>query len=265
MTLMLSVATAFDPKDFVEVSPTIFPDKTSQVWKLDDETVRRLEKADAAAIRWDFESEAEFLHLAQLVTLLKTFQLVVNLDLPYLPYARQDKPIGNAATFALHAFAKLLNALELDSVRVLDAHSGKAGALIKNLEDRAPRKEIAEALRKAGTDLLLFPDAGAKTRYDAYRLADCVYADKERDQSTGFIKGVAIRGSVKGKRLLIVDDICDGGMTFKLVAQQALKDGAKEVHLFVTHGIFSKGVETLRQSGIGRIFTHEGEVLKEAV
>ena len=48
-------------------------------------------------------------------------------------------------------------------------------------------------------------------------------------------------------------------MTFKLLAKDLLAAGAKEVNLFVTHGIFSKGLRTLRNSGINRIFTKDGE------
>ena len=64
---------------------------------------------------------------------------------------------------------------------------------------------------------------------------------------------------IQNKTILIIDDICDGGMTFKLTAERLKELGAKEVHLYVTHGIFSKGLETLRESGIDRIFTRKGE------
>ena len=36
--------------------------------------------------------------------------------------------------------------------------------------------------------------------------------------------------------------------------------GAKEIHLYVSHGIFSRGVKLVRSTGIQRIFTKEGEV-----
>lgn len=53
-------------------------------------------------------------------------------------------------------------------------------------------------------------------------------------------------GDVEGKICLITDDICDGGGTFLLTAM-ALKDrGAVDVKLYVTHGIFSKGLDIFR-------------------
>lgn len=249
-----------------EVKPTIFPDKTSQVWKLPEDLLQQIYKAPTCTITWEFESEAEVVHLAQLKVLLDTYCSIINLDLPYLPYARQDKRVDNKATFALHAFAKMLNSLEFNEVRVLDAHNNLKASMIDGLEDKPPTKQILHALIATQADCVLFPDAGARTRYSAplslYGPEHIVqvYADKVRDQLTGHIEGMVIRGSVLNRKILLVDDLCDGGGTFKLAAEKALAEGAKEVHLYVTHGIFSRGVQTLLDSGIQRVFTHKGEV-----
>jgi len=246
----------------VKVAPTMFPDGTSQVWKLPADLLETLYKGYIIEVVWEFESEAEFLHLAQLKTLLDTYSPVIHLDMPYLPYARQDKRVSNDSTFALAAFARLLNALNFTQVTVLDAHNNPRAHAIENLVDQPPRNLISEAIDISGADTLLFPDQGAETRYSAYELGNYVTAKKIRDQSTGAILRVTLKGSVKGCKVLIIDDICDGGATFKGVAEAALtkKAGALEVHLYVTHGIFSKGLKTLRDSGIKRIFTRKGEM-----
>ena len=85
---------------------------------------------------------------------------------------------------------------------------------------------------------------------------------KTRDPLTGYITDLSLDQEIdiQGCVVIIVDDLCDGGMTFKLTAEALLKKGAKKVHLYVSHGIFSKGLETLRESGIDRIFTKSGEV-----
>lgn len=249
----------------VGITPTIFPDGTSQIWKLSEGGLQELYKEGIITIKWDFESEAEFIHLAQLKTLLDTYCPVINLDMPYLPYARQDKRIDNNSTFALHTFAKLLNSLNFNEVHVIDAHNNLRANMIDRLEDHSPKKYITDAIKLSGADTLLYPDAGAKTRYFAYSFIvdGSVYADKVRDQLTGLIKGITITGKVKGKKLLIVDDLADGSMTFILLAKEALKQGAAAVHLYVTHGIFSKGTDVVFDAGISRIFTHKGEILRQ--
>lgn len=242
----------------LKIVPTVFPDKTSQVWHLPDSVLADVYKDNEAIIGWQFESEAELIQVAQLKTLLDSYCEIVNLDMPYLPYGRQDKRVDNESTFALKTFSVLINALNFNEVRVLDAHNNSRAQMIRGLEDRSAKNYIADVAGAVKADALLFPDAGAKLRYAAYCIAPAVCATKIRDQETGKISGVRIDGKVSGKRILIVDDICDGGATFVALAGAA--KGAKEISLYVTHGIFSRGLEPLREAGIGRIFTHKGEV-----
>jgi ribose-phosphate pyrophosphokinase len=84
-----------------------------------------------------------------------------------------------------------------------------------------------------------------------------VFCSKKRDPLTGHLSGFEIKNynpnpNADGQDLLIVDDICDGGGTFVGLAKELRKAGAKKVYLYVTHGIFSKG---LPLEGIDRVFT----------
>ncbi len=236
------------------ITPTIFPDKTSQVWKLPTDWF----VPERNVILWEFESEAEFLHVAQLKDLLAGYGKVY-LDLPYLPYARQDKTVSNETTFAFSTFAKLLNVLEFDMVHAYDPHNFEfAKALIKNLVYVIPNPDRLLADLNA---TIVFPDLGAAKRYDAKAYSDGIICDKDREPLTGVIRGVVVGcGTVKARPYLIVDDICDGGRTFIEVAKTLYAAGATEVHLYISHGIFSKGLEPLRAAGIKRIFTRNGEV-----
>ena len=60
--------------------------------------------------------------------------------------------------------------------------------------------------------------------------------------------------------VLVWDDLCDAGGTFILLAKELLTNGAKEVNLFVSHGLFTKGTQILFDAGIKRIFTKEREI-----
>lgn len=243
---------------------TIFPDNTSQVWKLEGFPF----DGEKIHIEWDFDREGEFLHLAQLVKLLKDDcePSEITLEITYLPYARQDKPISNTMTFALRAFAPLLNSLKFDEVIIHDPHSELALRLIENSKAVYPTKlveQVAQSMDKNGNlTIFCYPDKGALTKYSkvyeqSYR--PHIYGEKVRDQATGNILSYQLFGTCVDRNVLIVDDICDGGATFKLLAKDLLSAGAKEVNLFVTHGIFSRGIKTLLDSGIKRVFTAKGE------
>lgn len=108
---MIKFKEAFE-EEWQVVTPTIFPDGTSQVWKL--KFNNRDPNKTAFSIQWNFESEAEFIHLAQLVTLLSQHGYVHNLYIPYFPYARQDKAISNSLTFSRNVFLNLLDNLNIE-------------------------------------------------------------------------------------------------------------------------------------------------------
>jgi ribose-phosphate pyrophosphokinase len=236
---------------------TRFPDGTSQVWKLPESVF----ESKFIIVKWEFAQEGELLHLAQLKDLLDvSAKAPVSLVIKYLPYGRQDKNIANDATFALHSFAILLNRLNFFEVVIMDPHSDVALKCIKNAFPMYPVKQVEEVIQVTKTDLLCYPDAGALKKYtNIYEDLDYIWGEKDRDQSTGNILSYKLVGDPQGKNVLIVDDLVDGGMTFKLLAKDLLAAGAKEVNLFATHGIFSKGLKTLRDSGIKRIFTQDGE------
>ena len=244
-----------------EITPTIFPDGTSQVWKLGF----NYKELKNYHIKWDFEEESELFHLAQLVKLLRhgTIPRQITLTIPYLPYGRQDKHISDESTFALRVFSDLINNLNFDKVFTVDAHSDEAEKLINNLVNYSTKDRINEVLALTLADTIAYPDTGAFNRYSPFHLKspiNKVIGHKKRDQLTGYITEYNYEGDVNGKSVLIVDDICDGGMTFILLTKSLLDGGAKSVDLYTSHGIYSKGVEVLRDSGIGRIFTKEGEV-----
>lgn len=245
----------------VPITPTFFPDGTSQVWKVPDDLLSEIYRDYTCVVEWEFEGEAELLHLAQLKTLLDSYNIVTTLYIPFLPYARQDKWVSNQTTFALTTFATLLNSLKFSEVKVLDVHCNVRANQIENLVDMSPGLYIERAFKESKANLLLFPDEGASTRYGNLTIGKYETAHKVRDHLTGEITGVSLNGGVRGKRVLIADDICDGGRTFVEVSRRVYSSGAKEVHLYVTHGLFSKGMTPLVDAGIKRIFTRKGEIL----
>lgn len=237
------------------VKVTIFPDNTSQVWKLP------YRPESIVVISWEFDHEGEIMHLAQLVDLLRTgAHPDIILDLPYLPYGRQDKKISNTSTFALRTFGYLLMDFDFAEVHVLDPHSEVLGDYV-NLRPIYPEKQLKEAVRRSSADLVCYPDSGAFNKYSkVYHGFPIVHASKVRDGLTGDILSTDLIGDVKGKNVMIVDDICDGGATFIALSKVLKQNGAENVDLFVSHGLFTKGLKPLLEAGIRNIFTAKGTV-----
>ena len=200
------------------------------------------------------------MHLFQLVRLChwKNPYSKPNLHIRYLPYARQDKDISNTTTFARTVMLEILKTMSnyLEKITCFDPHS----KLPDWITPIYPKKEIAHAVMISQSDLLVFPDKGATEKYKYMsEFFDTIHADKTRDQNNGNITAMKLIGDCKGKDCLIVDDICDGGATFIQLAELLISKGADSVHLYVSHGLFTKGIEPLKRAGIKEIFTKNGE------
>lgn len=230
------------------IIPTIFPDKTSQVWKIPEEVLL----SDVYRIQWTFESEVEIVHLLQLSELVKA-----HLFISYLPYARQDKEVSNNSTFALKTLIKMLQLGNFCSITVTDPHN--SAVLPSNWTIDKPDQDIQHLVDKLEVRIC-YPDKGAAKRYNIHSLRGTIIADKVRNQLTGEIEGMVLDHDKVNGAVLIVDDICDGGKTFIEASNLLYKAGASDVYLYTTHGIYSKGIEILKNANIKRIFNKNGEI-----
>jgi len=183
----------------------------------------------------------------------------INLVTPYIPYARQDRVCNNGEALSIAVMAGLINNLGCARVTILDPHSDVTPALIRNAHIITQAQLIADsaamcALIRDKSLTLIAPDAGAEKKIGSLEKALhtkginalAMFATKRRDVRNGTILETIIPANVAGKNFLIADDICDGGKTFTELAAKLKEHGAHEIYLYVTHGIFSKGLDVLK-------------------
>lgn len=187
--------------------------------------------------------------LAQLKSILDDHGVKdVTLFMGYVPYARQDRICNKGESLSIKVFTGIVNSLSFSKVIILDPHSDVTTALLDRIRviDKA---EIFEFMPDT-FDCFVAPDAGASK--DVQKLAamkgvDFIQGTKVRDTKTGELKCFSYYGDVKGKNLLIVDDLCDGGGTFVGLAANLWLGNPASISLYVTHGMFTKGVELVKQ------------------
>lgn len=172
--------------------------------------------------------------------------------IPYFPGARQDRTNGKSPV-TVEVAAKLLAFLKWPCV--FDLHSRVSGALPARYVRNWMPSELRPALPLYSG--VIAPDKGAAARaFDmAQYLGDLLVltAEKVREFETGNIVKYDLRMLYEpGERYLVVDDICDGGATFNILADSVPKD--VKLDLWVSHGIFSKGVSAISER-YERIFT----------
>ena len=180
---------------------------------------------------------------------------VIDLTIPYFPYARQDRVCNAGEALSVKVVAQLINAMKYSTVTVVDPHSPVLVAAL----DRCFVIEQHEAFKRIKQDwhnwTIIAPDAGAAKKTEEFAklvgAKDVLYFTKSRELSTGRITGMKMLNPeiLTGEnKLLVLDDICDGGRTF-VELYQAFEAPAhinyECLELAVTHGIFSKGVSVL--------------------
>lgn len=188
------------------------------------------------------------------------------LVLPCVPGARQDRlnPKGDYL-FTAKSIARMINERDFPQVYVLDPHSEVTPALIDRCVVRMPHQysDVVEYLKGKRYGAVVAPDAGAGKR--AQLMADALgvpvlTASKKRDVETGALSGFSLQVTEypdsSDANLLVVDDLCDGGWTFNGLAEEIIKHGYRKPDLWVTHGIFSKGLDELN-SNYNQIMTSD--------
>ena len=166
----------------------------------------------------------------------------VVLNIPYLPHARADRVFKGYMVSPLMVFLEALDRLHFDEILVEDVHSKVAPNYTPSLTSTYQFPKFPKQL------IVCAPDIGAWDRANEVALKNdnhfisCV---KERDPVSGYPKIKSILNlpkDFKGQQVVLVDDICDGGSTFITLAKELKRLGFGKVHLFTSHGIYSKGL-----------------------
>lgn len=234
-----------------------YPDGTPLVtrmnWILPDEFYMRVDHQDFVAGIWFAEA------------LLERGKVIKKLILPFIPGARQDRLNEDGDyLFTMKSVARMINALRVPRVVVLDPHSTVATALI----DRCkvfPLKYVltGSAASEAGirADVVIAPDVGAAKRARELAIAlnaEFVQGEKVRDVVDGSLSGFKVPKLDSRKKHLVVDDICDGGGTFVGLAKE-LRNQDVVADLYVTHGLFSKRTTPLLEN-FDKVFTTDSVI-----
>lgn len=210
---------------------------------------------NSVLIKADILDSDGIMVLSQIKNMLDTWFKGIKIDLQfnYLPYARYDRAMKENDSFSLKAFTDIINSMNFNRVLLIDPHSNVGQFLLKNSDviiDQLIALQLSNVITCNNSyDYIVSPDFGAikkATSISEYYNIPLLISLKKRDVSTGYtvFDKLLIDDSVDltDKKLLIVDDIADGGATFINLAK-GIKDlyNIKSIDLFVTHGLFSKG------------------------
>ena len=177
--------------------------------------------------------------------------------IPYFGYARQDRKIVPRTSISAKLVSNLITKAGADRIVTMDLHAGQIQGFfdipVDNLFATPIFSRHIKKKIKTKNLICVAPDVGGVERARALgRKLDVGLAiiDKRRP-APGKSQVMNVIGNVKGKICIIVDDIIDSGGTIVNAAAALIKRGAKEVHVYVTHGVLSgESVEKINKSKI---------------
>ena len=177
--------------------------------------------------------------------------------IPYFGYARQDRKVVPRTSISAKLVSNLITNSGADRVVTLDLHSGQIQGFFDIPVDNLFATPIfaRHIKRKIKTKnmICVAPDVGGTARARALgKMLNIGLAivDKRRP-APGKSVVMNVIGNVRDKTCIIVDDIIDSGGTIVNAAKILKQRGARDVHVYVSHGVLSgDAVEKIRKSQI---------------
>ena len=164
--------------------------------------------------------------------------------MPYFGYARQDKKGKPRVPIAAKLVANLLSAAGVDRIITMDLHADQIQGFFEVPVDHLYSSTLFIPYIKSlnlPNLIIASPDMGGSKRANTYAKflnSEVVICYKHREKANVISKMMVI-GDVKGKDVVIIDDMVDTAGTLTKAADLMIEQGATSVRAICTHGVLS--------------------------
>lgn len=191
--------------------------------------------------------------------------------MPYFGFARQDRKDKPRVPIGAKLVANLLTAAGVNRIITMDLHAEQIQGFFEVPVDHLYASTLfVPMLEKLNIDNLVIaaPDTGGTKRANAYAkllgcdLAICYKQRKVANQ----IESMTVIGDVKGKNVVIVDDMIDTAGTLCKAAEMMLENGALSVRAICTHAVLSgQAYDRIENSQLTEVIVSDSIPLKDGV
>lgn len=219
------------------VEPSFFPNGELNFKKVEDQHYRIMAEDSGFVVSLKYESDADLIHLLMIAGSSLFRNYPIHLNILYMPYSRMDRGGYSSSSCALRTVGELIKGMEFESISVCDPHSDLTLAY---LGPNADAYYPFENRKFDATDVIMFPDSGAQKRYAGMKCFannEQIVGNKVRDFKTGKIVSYEVSNGkiVADRTVVIVDDLCSYGGTFKLAGDELKKFNPWRIDLMVSH------------------------------
>ena len=179
---------------------------------------------------------------------------------PYFGYARQDRKDKPRVSIGAKLVADLLSTAGIDRLITMDLHADQIQGFFNVPVDHLYASTLfVPFIEKMGLKdvVIASPDVGGTKRANTYAKmleTGIVICHKTRARPNE-VGNMTVIGDVKGKDVIIVDDMIDTAGTITKAANLMKKEGARSVRAFAAHGVLSgPAVERIEKSELEEVY-----------
>ena len=181
----------------------------------------------------------------------------VGLFIPYMPYARQDRRFLEGEPISINVILNVLKGLGVDYLYVVDIHKPQSLEGYPGFINLKPFKLYAGGLSGLSKPVVVSPDLGSLWR--AEELARVLgveydYLEKHRDRYSGEVSFTLRNLNVKGRDVVIIDDIISTGGTIIGAARMLRSMGAASISVVATHCIMIGDAEAKLTRAVDKLY-----------
>ena len=243
---------------YVEAKTRVFPDGESKI------TFGRIPKNSIVLVVQSTYPpvDTNLLQALSIISQVRKVSSKIYAIIPYMGYARQDRQFLSGEVVTMSIVAKMLEVAGAKKVVVVDIHSKTALNHFKiSKESVSAIPELAKYFKKLKLKnaLVVSPDMGGALRAKKFASqlnTDFITLKKSRDRNTGKVQIHSSKVDVRGRDLIVVDDIISTGGSVVRATQFLKRQKCKRVFVACTHGLFiGDATKKMKKAGVSQIIS----------
>jgi len=243
---------------YVEAKTRVFPDGESKI------TFGRIPKNSIVLVVQSTYPpvDTNLLQALSIISQVRKVSSKIYAIIPYMGYARQDKQFLSGEVITMSIIARMIQAAGAKKVVAVDIHSKTALNHFKiPKENVSAIPELAKYFKKMKLKnaLVVSPDMGGSLRAKKFASLlniDFIALKKSRNKNTGKVQVHSSKADVRGKDLILVDDIISTGGSIIKAAQFLKRQKCKRLFVACTHGLFVEDAEKkIKKAGVSQIIS----------
>jgi len=243
---------------YVEAKTRIFPDGESKI------TFGRIPKNSIVLVVQSTYPpvDTNLLQALSIISQVRKVSSKIYAIIPYMGYARQDRQFLSGEVVTMSIIARMIQAAGAKKVVAVDIHSKTALNHFKiPKENVSAIPELAKYFKKMKLKnaLVVSPDMGGSLRAKKFASLlniDFIALKKSRNRNTGKVQIHSSKADVRGKDLILVDDIISTGGSIIKAAQFLKRQKCKRLFVACTHGLLVEGAEKkIKKAGVSQIIS----------